>query len=136
MNDILDLVQTTLDTLLSAAGVYTFWGRRAEIAKADQAAEYVIYSIDADSAEVSADGDLYFRTASVSLQYYIRYAAARTAAGRKTATERMKSILKAMRAAGFGCPAGWSEIGDVDGVGYATFRSSYEIPHYVGEEDA
>lgn len=136
MNDVLDLVQTTLDTLLVSDGVYSFWGRRAEIGKNDQTAEYIIYSIDSDSAEVSADGDLYFRTASVSLQYYVRYSIARTAQGRKDATSRMKSIMKAMRAAGFGCPTGWSEIGDVDGVGYATFRSSYEIPHYVGEDDA
>ena len=134
MNDVLDLVQTTLDTLLVSNGVYSFWGKRAEI-KNDQTAEYVIYSIDDDSAEVSADGDLYFRTASVSLQYYVRYSIARTVQGRRNATARMKSILKAMRAAGFGCPFGWSEIGDVDSVGYATFRSSYEIPHYVGEDD-
>ena len=133
MNDILDLVQSTLDTLLADTGVYSFWGRRAEIGS--QTAEYIIYSIDEDSSEVSADGDLYFRTASVSLQYYVKYAIARTSQGRKDATKRMKSILNAMRAAGFGCPAGWSEIGDVDGLGYATFRSTYEIPHYVGGDD-
>ena len=136
MNDILDLVQTTLDTLLASEGVYSFWGRRAEIDQKAQTAEYIIYSIDEDAAEVSADGDLYFRTASVSLQYYIKYTIARTAAGRRSATARMKAIMKAMRAAGFGCPTGWSEIGDVDGLGYATFRSSYEIPHYVGEDNA
>lgn len=136
MNDILDLVQTTLDTLLVSDGVYSFWGRRAEIDQKAQTAEYVIYSIDEDAAEVSADGDLYFRTASVSLQYYISYTIARTYAGRRQATNRMKAIMKAMRNAGFGCPTGWSEIGDVDGLGYATFRSSYEIPHYVGEDNA
>lgn len=133
MNDILDLVQTTLDNLLAADGVYTFWGRRAEVGS--QTAEYVIYSIDEDSAEVSADGDLMYRTASVSLQYYVKYGTARTAQGRRGALVRMKSILNAMRSAGFGCPAGWSEIGDVDGLGYATFRSSYEIPHYVGDDN-
>lgn len=136
MNDVLDLVQTTLDNLLAADGVFSFWGRRAEIDQKAQTAEYVIYSIDDDAAEVSADGNLYFRTASVSLQYYVKYAAARTAAGRRAATARMKAIMKAMRTAGFGCPTGWSEIGDVDGIGYATFRSSYEIPHYVGDENA
>lgn len=133
MNDILDLVQTTLDNLLVSDGVYSFWGRRAEVGS--QTAEYVIYSIDEDAAEVSADGDLMFRTASVSLQYYVKYGVARTAQGRRSALNRMKSIMNAMRSAGFGCPTGWSEIGDVDGLGYATFRSSYEIPHYVGDDN-
>lgn len=133
MKDVLDLVQLTLDTLLVSDGVYSFWGRRAEIDSGSQTAEYVIYSIDDDSAEVSADGDLMYRTASVSLQYYVKYGIARTGKGRGNALNRMKSIMDAMRAAGFGSPSGWSEIGDVDGIGYATFRSTYEIPHYVGE---
>ena len=45
----------------------------------------------------------------------------------------MDSIREAMREAGFGCSNGWMEIGDVDDVGFATFRSEYDIPRLMGE---
>lgn len=132
MKAILDLVQSTLDTLLldeNGKGVHSFWGRRAEID--GNAAEYLIYTWVDDQAEVSADGTLYYRTATVALQYYVKYAMARTYAGRQDAADRMDSIREAMRAAGFGCSSGWVEIGDVDDVGFATFRSTYDIPHLM-----
>lgn len=133
MKDVLDLVQSTLDNLLAKDGVRSFWGRRAEIDSDAQATEYIIYSFDDDSAEVCADGTLYYRTMSVSLQYYIKYGIARTYNGRHKATDRMDSIREAMREAGFGCSNGWAEIGDVDDVGFATFRSEYDIPRLMGE---
>lgn len=134
MNDILDLAQITLDTLLASEGVYSFWGRRSEVDDSSQAQEYIIYSIDGDPADVSADGDVMYRMMNVSLQYYVKFSVARTYAGRKKAAARMDAIMEAMRAAGFGCPQGWIEIGDVDEVGFATFRSEYEIPRLMGGE--
>lgn len=134
MNDVLDLVQLTLDTLLVENGVYSFWGRRVDVDANPQTQEYVIYSIDGDDADVSADGDVMYRMMEVSLQYYIKYAVARTYEGRSTATNRMDAIREAMRSAGFGCTGGWAEIGDVDDVGYATFRSTYEIPRLMDGE--
>lgn len=129
MKAILDLIQTTLDTLLvgETEKVYSFWGRRAEIDN-DQASEYVIYDITSDDADIVADGDVIYRRMNVSLQYYVKYAVARTYAGRQSACDRMDAIREAMREAGFGCPGGWAEIGDVDDVGFATFRSEYNIP--------
>lgn len=130
--DILNLVQTTLDTLLisQSESVYSFWGRRAEISN-EQETEYVIYSFEDDSAEVSADAKLYYRTALITVQYYIKYSVARTYVGRQTAADRMDSIREALRSAGFGCTGGWNEIGDVDDVGYATFRATFSIPHLM-----
>ena len=136
MKDVLNLVQTTLDTLLvgESSAVHSFWGRRTEIDADSQATEYVIYSWQSDPAEVSADGKLYYRTATVALQYYIKFSIARTYDGRQTAADRMDSIMEAMRAAGFECANGWSEVGDVDDVGFATFRSTYEYWHEVSGE--
>ena len=136
MKDILNLVQTTLDNLLitEAGTVYSFWGRRAEIS-ANNETEYVIYSFEDDNAEVSADGELYYRTASVAVQYYIKYSTARTYQGRQTAADRMDAIREALRSAGFGCVGGWSEIGDVDDVGFATFRATFTIPHLMETEN-
>lgn len=135
MKDILDLVQTTLDTLLvgETEKIYSFWSRRAEINDI-QDSEYVIYSIMDDVAEVSADGGLMYRTMSITLQYYIKYGIARTYEGRSAACDRMDAIREAMRAAGFCCNGGWSEIGDVDDIGFATFRSVYTIPHLMDGE--
>lgn len=134
MNEVIDLVQLTLDTLLANDGVYSFWGRRAEIDNDPQKTEYIIYSISDDSAEVSADGDVMFRMMSVGLNYYVKFAIARTYAGRKNALNRMDAIREAMRKAGFGCSGGWFEIGDVDEVGYATFHSEYDIPRLMETE--
>lgn len=131
--DVLDLVQSTLDSILSESGVRSYWGRRADDGQANPS-EYVIYDVDRDEAEVSADGDLYYRTISVSLQYYVKYSGARTYTGRRTTNDRMETMREAMRSAGFGCPSGWYEIGDVDDIGFATFRADFELPHEVGEE--
>ena len=127
MNEIFDLVQSTLDTILSNDGIRVYWGRRAEDGQANPT-EYVIYDLDGDSAEVSADGDVLFRMTGVSLQYYIKYSVARTYTGRQQSFERMEQMMEAMRGAGFGCSGGWSEIGDVDEIGFATFRAEFEIP--------
>lgn len=132
MKNVIDLVQTTLDSVLitETEKVYSFWGRRAEV-KNDHATEYVIYTLGDDSADVSADGVLMYRSMTVGLNYYVKFGLARTAAGRRKALDRMDSIREALRSAGFGCPGGWSEIGDVDDVGFATFRSSYDIPRLM-----
>lgn len=131
MRNVLDLVQSTLDRLLADEGVYSFWGRRADTESNPQATEYVIYSIEGDDAEVSADGMLYYRMMTVSLQYYIKYAVARTYQGRRLANDRMDAMREVMRGAGFGCSGGWAEIGDVDDIGFATFRSEYDIPRLM-----
>ena len=133
MKDILDLVQETLDDLLvtETEKVYSFWGRRAEVDANSQATEYIIYTMTDDSADVSADGDVIYRSMSVSLNYYIKYSVARTAAGRRKAMDRMDDVREALRAAGFGCPGGWDEIGDVDDVGFATFYCTFEMPRLM-----
>lgn len=134
MKAVLNLVQTTLDTLLideNGAGVKSFWGRRTEIDADSQATEYLIYTWQDDPAELSADGTLFYRVADIALQYYIKFSIARTYDGRQTAADRMDSIMDAMRKAGFECVNGWNEIGDVDDVGFATFRSTYGYWHNV-----
>ncbi len=128
MKDVLNLVQTTLDTLLNSAGVRVYWGRRAEITSDANQTEYVIYTLESDEAEVSADGNVLYRMTRVAVQYYSQMRITRTYTGRQTTLDRMESIMEALRSAGFGTSAGWEEIGDVDDVGFATFRSVYEIP--------
>ena len=134
MNEVLDLVQVTLDELLSEDGVRIFWGKRAEIDNDKRTSEYVIYSITGDDAEVSADGDVFYRMMTVRLNYYIKNSLARTKNGRKIANDRMDSIRETLRDAGFGCSEGWIEVGDVDDAGFATFVSEYDIPRLMRAE--
>ena len=134
MTEILDLVQETLDTLLSSDGVRSFWGRRADIDADPQTSEYIIYDWENDGAEVCADGDCLYRVTRISLNYYMKFNIARTYTGRLASMDRMESVMKAMRSAGFGCSNGWMEIGDVDNVGFATFRSEYDIPREITED--
>jgi len=135
MKDILNLVQITLDELFTDTGIRVFWGRRADIDFDANAPEYVIYSIVDDAAAVSANADLLYRVATIALQYYVKFATARTYTGRQLTTERMEAITKAMRNAGFYCPNGWAEIGDVDNAGFATFRAEFDKEHFTGADD-
>ena len=133
MNELLGLVQITLDNILNDSGVRVYWGRRLEDSGSDPS-EYIIYSLEGDSADVVADGNVMYRSFAISLQYYVKFTIARTAKGRKSVMDRLDTILNAMRNAGFGCEGGWFEIGDVDEIGFATFRSEYDIPHEMGME--
>lgn len=128
MTDVLALVQTTLDSLLSVDDVRVFWGRRGDNSTGSQI-EYAIYSLEGDPVSVSADGSIVARTASVSVNYYYEQNACRKAAGRQQSTERMTSILTAMKAAGFLCSGGWSEVGDVDDAGFVTFNAMFDYVH-------
>ena len=131
MNEILDLVQVTLDELLSEDGIRVFWGKRSEIDNDARSTEYVIYTVSGDDADVSADGEVFYRSMTVSVQYYIKNTTARTAKGRRIANDRMDAVREALRGVGFGCPGGWMEVGDVDDVGFSTFRADFDIPRLM-----
>ncbi len=126
MVDVLQLVQDTLDNALGADCVRVYWGQRGEIDPEAKKDEYAIYSQDDDSVLVSADGDIVARTASVAVRLYIEQAKCRTYAGRQAYRSRSVAILNAMSAAGFLCGDGWSEIGDVDDIGFAVFLAIFD----------
>lgn len=127
MNEILNLVQVTLDNILSEQNIRIYWGRRVDDTDSNQT-EYVIYNLEGDLADVSADGDVLYRRMTVSLQYYAKYNTMRTYTGRQQIMQRLDDLREGMRNAGFGCEGGWFEIGDVDEIGFATFRSEYNTP--------
>lgn len=126
MADVLQLVQTALDTVLAADGVRVYWGRRGEIDSGANKKEYVVYSQDNDSVTESADGGTLARTASIAVRYYIEQNACRTYAGRTSWKTRADVVLQAMTSAGFLCPTGWVEIGDVDDVGFVVFLAIFD----------
>lgn len=126
MTDVLQLVQDTLDGVLSVDKVRVYWGKRGEIDATAKKDEYVIYSQDNDSISVSADGAVIARTASISIRLYIDQATCRTYQGRLAYKMRAETILHAMIDAGFECPNGWVEIGDIDDIGFAVFLAVFD----------
>lgn len=129
--DVLQLTQSILGNLFAADGVRAYWGQRGEIDQGAKADEYIIYSQDNDSIFESADGGTLARTASIAVRYYIDQHLRKTHAGRLLYTERVNAILAAMTEAGFLCPNGWMEIGDIDDVGFAVFLAAFDIARIV-----
>lgn len=125
--DVLQLVQDTLDTALATDGVRVYWGQRGEIDEDANKKEYIVYSQDSDDELESADGGMIARTASIAVRLYVEQNYCRSYAGRTAWKTRTDAILSAMKTAGFLCGGGWSEIGDVDDVGFSTFLAVFEI---------
>lgn len=124
--DVLELVQTTLDTALSSAAVRVYWGQRGDIDEDANKQEYIVYSQDSDDVLESADGQIVARTASIAVRLYVEQNYCRSYAGRSAWKTRTDAIILAMEAAGFLCAGGWSEIGDVDDVGFSTFLAIFD----------
>ncbi|MHC1772949.1 MAG: hypothetical protein AB9907_14710 [Flexilinea sp.] len=125
--DVLQLVQTTLDDALETDAVRVYWGQRGEIDDDANKQEYIVYTQDSDDVLESADGNVVARTASIAVRLYIDQNRCRSYAGRTAWKTRTDAIISAMESAGFLCAGGWSEIGDVDDVGFSTFLAIFDI---------
>lgn len=119
MIDIRAMVQTALDTALNGA-VYVFWQRRAEIADDPNPSEYIVYTLGGDYNRAFADNEPLVQEADVTVRYYYKYEMLDTTAGRALVKERENAILSALKGAGFSCPSGAFDSGDVDEVGCFT----------------
>ena len=119
MTDVRALIQTALDTALNGA-VYVFWQRRAEITGDTNPDEYIVYTLGGDYNRAFADNQPLVQEADVTVRYYYRYEKADTAEGRTLVKNRENTIITALRGAGFSCPSGASDAGDVDEVGCFT----------------
>ncbi len=117
MTDIRALAQAALDNALASDGVYSYWRRKAEAAGEDPD-EYIVYTLDGDSADAYADDEPYVRTANVAVRYYYRDLLLDTSAGRNTVKAREQVIAAALEQGGFSLPSGWFDVGDIDDIGF------------------
>lgn len=132
--DVLQLVQETLDNSpLGSAGVRVYWGRRGDIDPGAGVNEYIVYVQEDDSVSESADGKILARTATIAVRYYLSIALARTAAGRRQATERVNLIHGSLAMAGFTFPSGWVDLGDIDDADYSVLVGKFEFARTVNE---
>jgi len=116
--DIRGLVQATLDTAFSGS-VYVFWQRKAEIEGSD-IDEYIVYTLGGDYNRTFSDDEPLLKEADVTVRYYYRYEKLDTATGRTLVKNREDAILTALKGAGFLCPNGAFDGGDIDDVGCFT----------------
>nr|DAN48745.1 MAG TPA: hypothetical protein [Bacteriophage sp.] len=132
--DVLQLVQETLDASpLGSGGVRVYWGRRGDMDPGAGVNEYIVYVQEDDSVSESADGKTLARTATIAIRYYLSITLARTAAGRRQATERVNLIHEALAAAGFTFPSGWVDLGDIDDADYSVLVGKFEFARTVNE---
>lgn len=122
-------VQQTLDNALEPLGVYSFWQRKADI----DLEEYIVYETN-DIDEAFADLEPLIKVANVTIKYFYRQEMADTEASRQTIDSRKKLIMQSMKAAGFDCPTGAFDAGDIDDIGYfaVIFEMTFKGVAYEG----
>lgn len=124
--DIRELVQQTLDGALYDSGIYSYWNTRVDVNGPNDPDEYIIYSKADDTGEEFANNQMLDRTATIDIIYYASERLYSTSEGRKKIFERINSIIEAMKEAGFRCPFGENDLGDIDEIGYTAILISFE----------
>lgn len=115
-------VQTALDTVLHP-NVLSYWQRKS----GKDADEYIVYTLNNDSAEIYADDEVWAKSAAVTVRYYYRAEKLGTHASREAIKLRETTIETALKGAGFTIPNGKFDAGDVDDIGYfvTVFECNY-----------
>jgi len=135
MTDVIQLIQTTLDTAFtppqvgttpSPPSVKTFWLSRRDIDAETNGNEYIVYSVEERVPEAGADGgELIFRS-YVTIRYFVQCGLIGDNASYATIKTRMNTARTALYNVGFDISSGWRDVGDVDAIGYETFVLSAE----------
>jgi hypothetical protein len=126
VTDVRDLIQSTLDTALTAAKVYVFWQRKVEIAGDTNPDEYVVYTYEGDEPEIYADNVPLVVDSDATVKYFYRKDKLNSKTGRDGIKSRETGIKSALKAVGF-TVSGPMDVGDVDGIGFycSVFDCSY-----------
>mgnify|MGYP000976645529 CR=1 FL=1 len=114
-----ELLQNTLDTAVVSDGVYSYWQRKTETAGQDND-EYIVYLLNEDLNEVFADDEALIKNKSITVKYYYRDSYLDTPEGRLHVDQRAEVILQSLLGAGFTCPNGYFDAGNVDDIGFST----------------
>lgn len=121
MIDIIQLTQTTLDSVLAAIPLHSFWLRRKEIEEDPNPDEYIVYTVDEHEPNDGADGKILIYKSYVTVRYFCRDSWIGDSSKYAVIKNRMSTIRSALIGAGFDCSSGWQDAGDVDGISFQTF---------------
>jgi hypothetical protein len=109
-----NLLQTCLDSVLYAKGVYV----HAQKKSGPDADEYVVYSMSGDSKESFADDVANLKNANVTVKYFYRESKLENNASKLKVQEIEDLIESTLESNGFEIPFGRFDAGDIDGIGY------------------
>ncbi len=118
-----DLVQTALDSVLSAKNIYIFPQRKM----GGNYNEYVVYTMSGDSRGDYADDEVITKTADVTVKYYYRSDKLNNYDEMEAVKEIEDLIETSLEAAGFDIPFGRFDAGDIEDIGYlvTVFECNY-----------
>lgn len=114
-----DYLQQTLDTLLYKDGIYSFWQKKQEVTGLEvNQNEFIVYTLILNAQQSYADNKANVLQNTATVRYYYNENYLLSVEKMDIVFNREKSILDAMSKAGFTTVTGFSEVGDVDGIGF------------------
>lgn len=108
-----DLLQTYLDAVLFAKGIYVHEQKKS----GPDADEYVVYSMSGDTKESFADDEATVKNANATVKYFYRESKLESHTSKTKVREIENLIMSTLEANGFEC-VGPFDGGDIDGIGY------------------
>ncbi len=110
------------DELFEKHGVNTYYGKKSG---SPNQKEFIVYTQDSNELDTIATEDIETRNTAITLRYYIKDTEVVTAVGRKKLFDRTNQIMYAMKAAGFLTSSGFSDVGDIEDMGFSTHVATF-----------
>ena len=120
MIDIIQLVQSSLDTELNRIPIRSYWMQRQELDDDQNPDEYIVYTAVEHEPEAGADGKGLIYRSYVTLRYFVRESWIGSGEKYHLIRQHMNAIRTAMIKNDFDCGS-WQNVGDVDGISFTTF---------------
>lgn len=122
-----ETLKKTLDDAVIGDGIKTYHQRLTESQERNRPSEYLIYTVESMASQIYCDDVYKGGNNHVQVFYFHRLGLAG-----KSVREKARKIVKAMRAAGFTCPSGYYDLGDIDLIGYDVTGFDF---YYFGLEE-
>jgi len=116
MINLVPIIQKTMDDAFAADGLYTYWQTKAETS--GEVDEYIVFTLAGQQGEAWSDDIPYITRADATIRYFYRREKISNHRGRTSVMQRTADMWTALNGAGFDCPAGPFDAGDIDGNGY------------------
>lgn len=108
-----ETVKKILDEAVLSEGVKTYHQRLTESQGKNRPSEYLVYTVEPMTSQIYGDDVYQGGNKYIQLFYFHRFGLSG-----KAVREKARKILKGMRSAGFTCPSGYYDLGDIDFIGY------------------
>ena len=120
MIDVVQLIQSSLDTELNSIPIRSYWLQKQDLDDDRNPDEYIVYTVDEHEPEAGADGEGLIYKSYVTLRYFVRENWIGSSEKYHLIRQHMNVIRFAMLKNGFEIGS-FQNVGDVDGISFATF---------------